>query len=124
MGRNNAPMSRGGMSRAGLGTAMGGGGGGEARPMTSVSGAGYKGNLSKEQKAFDPLNMGVGRGPAPPLAEKSDNSPEDKAKEMEKKVTVRTIFYPSIYFLLCVCMCVCLTFYLTFRFSRSGASID
>ena len=27
-----------------------------------------------------------GRGPAPPLAEKSDNSFEDKAKDMEKKV--------------------------------------
>ena len=27
----------------------------------------------------------AGKGPAPPLAEKSDNSPEDKAKEMEKK---------------------------------------
>jgi intraflagellar transport protein 88 len=85
MGRNNAPVSRGGMpSRAGLGTAMGGGSNSEARPMTSVSGAGYKGSISKEQKAFDPLNMG--KGPAPPLAEKADNSPEDKAKEMEKKV--------------------------------------
>lgn len=85
MGRNNPPMSRGGMpSRAGLGTAMGGAGSGEARPMTSVSGAGYKGNISKEQKSFDPLNMG--RGPAPPLAEKADNSHEDKAKDMEKKV--------------------------------------
>lgn len=50
--------------------------------MTSVSGAGYKG--TKENKAFDPLN--IGRGPAPPLAEKADNSHEDKAKEMEKKV--------------------------------------
>ena len=57
-------------------------GGGEARPMTSVSGAGYQGN--KDQKSFDPL--GVGRGPAPPLAKKSDNSPEDQAKDMEKKV--------------------------------------
>lgn len=28
----------------------------------------------------------IGRGPAPPLAEKSDNSFEDKAKDMEKKV--------------------------------------
>lgn len=90
MGRNNAgppPMtgSRGGMSRAGLTTGMAGGAGsGEARPMTSVSGAGYKGNLSKESKAFDPLNLG--KGPAPPLAEKTDNSPEEKAKDMEKKV--------------------------------------
>lgn len=51
--------------------------------MTSVSGAGYKGN-AKDNKAFDPLN--IGKGPAPPLAEKADNSSEDKAKEMEKKV--------------------------------------
>lgn len=71
-------------SRAGLGTSAGYGGGGEARPMTSVSGAGYKGNLSKDNKVFDPLN--IGRGPAPPLAEKADNSHEDKAKDMEKKV--------------------------------------
>ncbi|KAJ1429454.1 intraflagellar transport particle protein, partial [Ochromonadaceae sp. CCMP2298] len=83
MGRN-APMSRAGglASRAGLTTGQAGGGG-EARPMTSVSGAGYKGN-AKENKAFDPLN--IGKGPAAPLAEKSDNSSEDKAKEMEKKV--------------------------------------
>lgn len=52
--------------------------------MTSVSGAGYKSASTKESRAFDPLNMG--RGPAPPLAEKSDNSFEEKAKEMEKKV--------------------------------------
>lgn len=72
-------------SRAGLGTSAGyGGGSGEARPMTSVSGAGYKGSTSKESKVFDPLN--IGRGPAPPLAEKADNSHEDKAKEMEKNV--------------------------------------
>jgi intraflagellar transport protein 88 len=71
-------------SRAGLGTSAGfGGGGGEARPMTSVSGAGFKSNL-KDAKVFDPLNNG--RGPAPPLAAKADNSPEDKAKEMEKTV--------------------------------------
>lgn len=99
------------------------GGGGEARPMTSVSGkiltkafqttfqfnsnslsklsnisdtnnhyfnmefcwlgAGYHGS-SKDtgSRAFDPLN--IGKGPAPPLAEKSENSHEDKAKEMEK----------------------------------------
>ena len=74
-------------SRAGLTTgAAGGGGGGEARPMTSVSGAGYKGNAGAEQgKNFDPLQQG-GKGPAPPLAEKSENSPEEKAKEMEKGV--------------------------------------
>eukprot|EP00599_Poterioochromonas_sp_BG-1_P014444 CAMPEP_0173161308 /NCGR_PEP_ID=MMETSP1105-20130129/18511_1 /TAXON_ID=2985 /ORGANISM="Ochromonas sp., Strain BG-1" /LENGTH=828 /DNA_ID=CAMNT_0014080675 /DNA_START=41 /DNA_END=2524 /DNA_ORIENTATION=- len=72
-------------SRAGLGTSAGFGGvSGEARPMTSVSGAGYKGSVNKENKVFDPLN--IGKGPAPPLAEKADNSHEDKAKDMEKKV--------------------------------------
>ena len=49
--------------------------------MTSVSGAGYKGSsANKIPGGFDPLN--IGKGPAPPLAEKSDNSPEDKAKDM------------------------------------------
>jgi intraflagellar transport protein 88 len=67
-------------------TGQAGGGGGDARPMTSVSGAGFS-SAGAEQKSFDPLNMNV-RGPAPALAEKSDNSPEDRAKEMEKKVHV------------------------------------
>ena len=69
-------------SRAGLTTGQVGQGN-EGRPMTSVSGAGYKGT-SKENKAFDPFN--IGKGPAGPLAEKSDNSSEDKAKDIEKKV--------------------------------------
>jgi len=74
----NVPMSRGGMP----GTAMNrDGGGSDARPMTSVSGAGYKAN---KDRSFDPLN--IGKGPAAPLAEKADNSHEDKAKEMEKGV--------------------------------------
>ena len=80
MGRNNAPISRAGLTTG----AAGGGLGGDARPMTSVSGAGFQ---SKEKAAsgnFDPLNMN--KGAAAPLAEKSDNSPEDKAKEMEKNV--------------------------------------
>lgn len=77
-------MARGNMgSRMGVTTAQGGGGYGEARPMTSVSGAGYQGSV-KDSRGFDPLNMG--RGPAPPLAEKKDNSPEDHAKDLEKKV--------------------------------------
>ena len=59
-------------------TGQAGGGGGDARPMTSVSGAGFS-SAGAEQKSFDPLNMNV-RGPAPALAEKSDNSPEDRAK--------------------------------------------
>ena len=37
------------------------------------------------QGVFDPLKQRA-TGPAPPLAEKSDNSPEDLAREMEKQV--------------------------------------
>merc|ERR1719453_2298817 len=57
-----------------------GGGATEARPMTSVSGAGYK-TASKGSRNFDPLGAAT-RGPAPPLASKGENSPE----EMEKQV--------------------------------------
>jgi intraflagellar transport protein 88 len=79
-----APMSRGGVvpgSRMGMATASNSSGS-DARPMTSVSGAGYQ-SASKD-KSFDPLHMG--KGPAPPLAEKTENSFEDKARDMEKKV--------------------------------------
>jgi intraflagellar transport protein 88 len=58
--------------------------GGEARPMTSVSGAGFQ-SKPATQRSFDPLNA-ASRGPAPPLAQKQDNSPEDMAKEMERQV--------------------------------------
>jgi len=74
-GQGGAPQSR--MMTAG-GTVT------EARPMTSVSGAGYK-TASKGLKNFDPLGAAT-RGPAPPLASKGENSPEDMAKEMEKQV--------------------------------------
>ncbi len=81
MGRNNAPMSR-----AGLTTGAMGGGLGDARPMTSVSGAGFQSSAGKDQNrgSFDPLQMN--KGGTQPLAEKSENSPEDKAKELEKSV--------------------------------------
>ncbi|KAJ1448492.1 hypothetical protein M885DRAFT_450175 [Pelagophyceae sp. CCMP2097] len=67
-----------------MGTALAGGPG-EVRPMTSVSGAGFstKSGSAGGGRAFDPLQ---GRGPAPPLAEKADNSPEDKSKEYERQV--------------------------------------
>ncbi|CAK9252804.1 unnamed protein product [Sphagnum jensenii] len=54
----------------------------EGRPMTSVSGAGYHGMM--DHRIFDPLN--VGKGQAAPLAEKTENSSEEKAKELEKSV--------------------------------------
>jgi intraflagellar transport protein 88 len=53
--------------------------------MTSVSGAGFQSAAKEQNRAsFDPLQMG--KGPAAALAEKSENSAEDKAKEMEKNV--------------------------------------
>ena len=78
MGRNNIG------SRAGIppGTAMRNAIS-EGRPMTSISGAGYHANKDNN-RVFDPLN--VGKGHAPPLAEKGDNSNEEKAKEIEKSV--------------------------------------
>ncbi|EGB07919.1 hypothetical protein AURANDRAFT_10223, partial [Aureococcus anophagefferens] len=60
-------------------------GGGEVRPMTSTSGAGFSTKQGgAAARGFDPL--GQGRGPAPPLAERADNSPEDQAREFEKQV--------------------------------------
>jgi len=81
MGRANAPMSRAGLTTG----AAGGGLGGEARPMTSVAGAGFQSaGKQQAQGTFDPLQMN--KGGATVLAEKSDNSAEEKAKEMEKQV--------------------------------------
>jgi len=65
-----------------MGTALGSGE--PSRPMTSVTGAGYQ-SESKRQ-TFDPLNEGDSRGPAPRLANKSENSPEHKATAMEREV--------------------------------------
>ena len=73
----------GGQPASRMGTASQGGG--EARPMTSVSGAGFSSKQGAAGRGtFDPLNQG--RGAAPSLAEKADNSAEDLAKEMEKQV--------------------------------------
>ena len=63
-------------------------GGEPARLMTSVQAAGYQskpGTSSTRTAGFDPLGQ-ANRGPAPPLVEKSANSPEDMAREMEKGV--------------------------------------
>lgn len=59
----------------------------QTRPMTAVRGAGYSsaGNRAPTGAAFDPFNQGS-KGPAPPLEKKSDDSPEEKIKQMEKKV--------------------------------------
>jgi len=78
-------------SRAGAGMSRAGGPGGEEnRPMTAVRAAGYTAQGSKGGNgAFDPMGGGntmAGRGPAPPLQKRADNSPEDKCREMEKEV--------------------------------------
>ena len=62
---------------------------GDQRPMTSIKGAGFQSGSSKTaHPAFDPLNQN--RGPAPPLVNKADDSPEERAKQMvrEKKKTL------------------------------------
>lgn len=67
-------------------TAMGGGDG--PRPMTSVKGAGYSSSRNAQAAAapFDPLQQGASSGPAPPLQQKTQDSPEHQAREMEKNV--------------------------------------
>jgi hypothetical protein len=84
-GGGNAPP---GTSMQQPSSRMGTGAATEARPMTSVSGAGYNSGGKSGGgggRQFDPLNQG--RGAAPALAEKADNSAEDLAKEMEKQVS-------------------------------------
>ncbi|XP_068602171.1 intraflagellar transport protein 88 homolog [Brachionichthys hirsutus] len=56
---------------------------GAARPMTAVRAAGYTSSMTRGS-AFDPL--GQSRGPAPPLEAKNENTAEEKAKLLEKKV--------------------------------------
>jgi len=79
MGGGGNPMGNGGAS----GVPQTASKGGEARPMTSVSGAGFK--STSNNRNFDPLNQNS-RGSPVSLAEKADNSAEDLAKEMEKQV--------------------------------------
>ncbi|XP_054643173.1 intraflagellar transport protein 88 homolog [Dunckerocampus dactyliophorus] len=57
--------------------------GGVARPMSAISAAGYSSSPTRTS-VFDPL--GQSRGPAPPLEEKKDDTPEEKIKMLEKKV--------------------------------------
>ncbi len=59
---------------------------GDQRPMTSNKGAGFRSGAGGKQAhpAFDPLNQN--RGPAPPLVDKGDDSSEERAKQMERKV--------------------------------------
>uniref|UniRef100_H2ZWI9 Intraflagellar transport protein 88 homolog n=2 Tax=Latimeria chalumnae TaxID=7897 RepID=H2ZWI9_LATCH len=56
---------------------------GVARPMTAVRAAGYS-STAVRGSVFDPL--GQSRGPAPPLETKNEDTPEEKIKQLEKKV--------------------------------------
>jgi intraflagellar transport protein 88 len=64
-------------------------GAGSDRPrtgMNSVRGAGYSGGKASENRTiFDPFQLS-NQGPPPPLVQKTDNSPENQAKEMELQV--------------------------------------
>ncbi|KAL4141058.1 hypothetical protein PRNP1_014180 [Phytophthora ramorum] len=61
---------------------------GEARPMTSVSGAGFSSNprTAAGQRMFDPMGEARKGGAAPALVEKTENSPKEVAKELERTV--------------------------------------
>ncbi|XP_048834730.1 intraflagellar transport protein 88 homolog isoform X2 [Brienomyrus brachyistius] len=56
---------------------------GVPRPMTAVRAAGYSSAMSRGS-TFDPL--GQSKGPAPPLESKTEDTPEEKIKILEKKV--------------------------------------
>lgn len=86
MNRNNIGSRAGVGSR--MGTSAGMADGSSARPLTSVSGAGYKGaNNAVNANLFDPLGKGFqSGGPAPPLVKKSESGPEGQAKDLEMKV--------------------------------------
>ncbi|XP_065057334.1 intraflagellar transport protein 88 homolog isoform X1 [Rhopilema esculentum] len=60
--------------------------GSQARPMTAVRAAGYSsaGGRAVQGANFDPLNQS--RAPAPPLESKSEDAPEEKIRQLEKKV--------------------------------------
>jgi intraflagellar transport protein 88 len=56
-----------------------------ARPMTSNRAAGYTA-ANKAGKVFDPMNQGDRGGPAKPLEKKTELSPEERLREMEKEI--------------------------------------
>nr|XP_032621588.1 intraflagellar transport protein 88 homolog isoform X1 [Chelonoidis abingdonii] len=56
---------------------------GIARPLTAVHAAGYT-KAALRGSVFDPL--GQARGPAPPLEMKNEDTPEEKIRQLEKKV--------------------------------------
>ena len=78
--RNNNLISRNGLLTANNSSNDGS----IARPMTSVAGAGFSSKAPSMARFMDASAKAL--GPAPPLLEKVDNSPNDAAKDMEKKV--------------------------------------
>merc|ERR550514_2015430 len=55
--------------------------------MTSNKGAGYTAAGRNQGAGFDPLGQGDGtKGPAPALQKKTELSPEEKLREMEKDI--------------------------------------
>ncbi|KAJ8314795.1 hypothetical protein KUTeg_006945 [Tegillarca granosa] len=78
-GRVGMPSSLGRLT-----TAAGGGQDAMARPMTAVRAAGYT-SAGNRGAGFDPMNQG-NKGPAPPLEPKPEDSPEEKIRQLEKKV--------------------------------------
>ena len=75
----------------GPGGPMGVGGGDGPRPMTSARGAGYTSTAKKAGgaamgAAFDPLGQSSTLGPARPLEQRSHDSPEHAARDMEREV--------------------------------------
>eukprot|EP00899_Mesostigma_viride_P015499 jgi/Mesvir1/23950/Mv10720-RA.2 len=74
------------MGTAAIGTAQGVPGDDTlARPMTSVKAAGYSSMPQKMGRNFDPLNQAA-KGAAPPLQKKSEATPEEQCREVERKV--------------------------------------
>ena len=64
------------------------------RPMTGIRGAGFPGTASGSRTAgmFDPLNQAArARGGSPGLDKSREETPEDKIKNLEKKVTNKTV---------------------------------
>ncbi|WAR06937.1 IFT88-like protein [Mya arenaria] len=55
----------------------------QARPMTAVRAAGYTAVGKRGPAGFDPMSQA---GPAPPLEPKPEDSPEEKIRQLEKKV--------------------------------------
>ncbi|XP_033740062.1 intraflagellar transport protein 88 homolog isoform X5 [Pecten maximus] len=79
-GRAGIPSSMGRLQTG----AVAAGGTDMARPMTAVRAAGYT-SVGNRGAGFDPMNQG-NKGPAPPLEPKPEDSPEEKIRQLEKKV--------------------------------------